>query len=69
VKTFRVALTITVPISTVLEIEANDEKEAMDAVIEKVCVDAEYCIHDFDGNEQDTTADDVEIDSVEEIEQ
>jgi len=66
-KTFRVALTVMVPISTVLEIKANNGTEAADIAVDMICEGGGHGIHDFDGNVQDVVTDDVEVDSVEEI--
>lgn len=63
-KTYRVALTVMVPISAVIEIDAAGQVSAVNKAIKQVC---KQRVHDFDGNCVDFNEGDVDIDFVEPV--
>ena len=61
---FNVGITVNAPISTVVEVEAEDEDEAIDKAHDLVLHDKRYTVRDFDGNAVDFIDDDLSTDSI-----
>ena len=61
---FNVGVTILAPISTVIEVEAEDEDEAIDKAHHLALYDKRYTVRDFDGNMVEVVGDDVHTDSI-----
>jgi len=61
---FNVGITVNAPISTVVEVEAEDEDEAIDKAHDLVLHDKRYTVRDFDGNMVEVVGDDVHTDSI-----
>lgn len=64
---YSVALTLQPSISTVLEVEAEDEEDAEDIAIDILLHDEKYKVLDFNGQRVEVTSDDVMTDNIEEV--
>jgi len=66
---FRVYMTVTVPISTMIEVEADpvgeDVQAVADAAIQKLLNNPAYRVLDFDGNKVAYTETDIQVDNIE----
>lgn len=61
---FNVGITIMAHVATVIEVEAEDEDEAIDKAHSLVLTDNRYIVKDFDGNAVEIVGDDLHTDSI-----
>jgi len=62
---FNVMLTVTVPVSAAIEVEAPNERAAIVKATRVVMESRDYQILDFDGNPVETLKRDIAVDGVE----